>query len=392
MTRRLSLIAVVAALLVAPVVMASVSVVPRLGVGLVAHEWGTFTSIAGQDGRAVQWLPHTGPTDLPNFVSRINCNPRVKGLLAGMVRMETPVIYFYAPREMTVTVNVRFRQGIITEWFPPPAGVSGDATIDDAFRGDLGWTNVRVLPEGRDEFRVEREPNHYYVARETDAAPLQIGTEHERFLFYRGVGRLPPPIAATVSSEGQIVVRHTRGDALGDVILFENRDGSSAFAKVHTSSPQVTFPPLTPAAQASTPQKYLEDILVAHGLYPMEASAMVRSWEGSWFEHGTRLFYIVSNDAIDAVLPLRIDPRPSEVKRVFVGRLEIATPKTLAEVKSALQRDDRRRLAQYGRFLEPIANRLLSDLPQADRLVLARRIQTASSQWTTPAACQSTTN
>src|SRR5688572_8400214 len=88
--------------------------------GLVAHEWGTFTSIAGADGRAVQWLPQAGPTDLPGFVGRINCS--LKGSLAGTIRMETPVIYFYAPREMTVRASVTFPQGVITEWFPRPAG------------------------------------------------------------------------------------------------------------------------------------------------------------------------------------------------------------------------------------------------------------------------------
>ena len=29
------------------------------------HEWGTFTSIAGADGRPVGWSPLSGPDDLP---------------------------------------------------------------------------------------------------------------------------------------------------------------------------------------------------------------------------------------------------------------------------------------------------------------------------------------
>ena len=62
------------------------------GSGLVVHEWGTLTSIAGEDGRAVQWLPQSGPADLPDFVGRINCS--LKASLSGTVRMETPVIYF----------------------------------------------------------------------------------------------------------------------------------------------------------------------------------------------------------------------------------------------------------------------------------------------------------
>jgi hypothetical protein len=67
---------------------------------LTVHEWGTFTSIAGEDGKAVQWLPQAGPTDLPCFVKH---SPYfVKGSLAGTVRMETPVLYFYAPRDLSI--------------------------------------------------------------------------------------------------------------------------------------------------------------------------------------------------------------------------------------------------------------------------------------------------
>src|SRR4030095_12003659 len=35
---------------------------------LTVHEWGTFTSVAGRDGKAAQWLPLAGPNDLPCFV------------------------------------------------------------------------------------------------------------------------------------------------------------------------------------------------------------------------------------------------------------------------------------------------------------------------------------
>jgi hypothetical protein len=41
---------------------------PSSDPALTAHEWGTFTSIAGKDGRAATWLPLTGSTDLPAFV------------------------------------------------------------------------------------------------------------------------------------------------------------------------------------------------------------------------------------------------------------------------------------------------------------------------------------
>ena len=90
--------------------------------GLTAHEWGTFTSIAGRDGSAVEWLPLTGSTDLPGFVEHFRYNGFKLGL-RGTVRMETPVLYFYDSRQETVSVKVSFAKGLITEWYPHAAHV-----------------------------------------------------------------------------------------------------------------------------------------------------------------------------------------------------------------------------------------------------------------------------
>ena len=94
------------------------------------HEWGTFTSIAGANGMALDWQPFGGPTDLPCFVHRFQIG--YKANLSGTVRMETPVIYFYTPQAMTARVHVAFPKGYITEWYPKAtqvAGPSGPATF-----------------------------------------------------------------------------------------------------------------------------------------------------------------------------------------------------------------------------------------------------------------------
>src|SRR5690242_3054195 len=91
---------------------------------LSLHEWGTFTTVAGEDGRAIEWLPLNGPTDLPCFVEHYKNQRDVKILptedpqlidydaarsrLWGKVRMETPVMYFYGPKETNLHVLVRF--------------------------------------------------------------------------------------------------------------------------------------------------------------------------------------------------------------------------------------------------------------------------------------------
>src|SRR6266404_514668 len=85
---------------------------------LVTHEWGTFTSVAREDGTAVEWAPLLGPGDLPCFVTRDQQIRKVA--LRGLVRMETPVLYFYAQQPATLSIHVDFPHGLITEWYPNP--------------------------------------------------------------------------------------------------------------------------------------------------------------------------------------------------------------------------------------------------------------------------------
>ena len=116
---------------------------------------------------------------------------------------------------------------------------------------------------------------------------------------------------------------------------------------------------------------------------------MVDTWRDSWFEEGTRLFYIAPQKAIDAILPLEISPRPDKVVRVFVGRVELVTSTTEREVEQAIARNDRQTLERHGRFLQPIADRLLSRVPPAERARMQARLEPVyASGLTSPAVCR----
>ena len=271
---------------------------------LIVHEWGTFTSIAGADGRAIEWLPLERPPDLPCFVNTLRLN--LKGGLPSKVRMETPVLYFYAPHDVTVNVNVQFHRGVVTEWFPraavTPSSVDAPTLRRPDFSSSISWRGVKISPDASNDFFVDGSGSHYYVARQTDASPLQVGSQRERFLFYRGVGDFDPPIAATFDDDGRVSVESADGERADDAIVFRNDGGAS------------DVPP---------PEVELAQMLVVHGLYSREAQAMIDTWRDTWFGEGTRLFYIVPRAAIDAILPLQIDPNPTEIVRVFVGRIEL---------------------------------------------------------------------
>jgi hypothetical protein len=51
---------------------------------------------------------------------------------------------------------------------------------------------------------------------------------------------------------------------------------------------------------------------------------------------------------------LTITPSPAATTRVFVGRIELVTPETERVVESAFATNDKPKVAEYGRFLEPI--------------------------------------
>jgi len=150
---------------------------------LTVHEWGTFTTVAGTDGQAIDWLPLSGPNDLPCFVEHFGNNVLAKystdlgakltyaeaaTRLKGKVRMETPVLYFYSPREENLKVKVNFPSGLISEWYPH-ADVGQMALQENTItKGSLGsdieWSNVKVRPGADPKFPTEGRASHYYAA------------------------------------------------------------------------------------------------------------------------------------------------------------------------------------------------------------------------------------
>ncbi len=339
------------AVLVASVTLAGAASQQTPAPPYTVHEWGTFTSVAGADGRAAAWAPLGGPTDLPCFVER---NPlQSKG--AGTVRMETPVLYFYASQALEASVYVRFPQGYLTEWYPHAnVGASPGRT---ATSDTIAWPSVRVAPGAPETYPSEPGASHYYAARRTAASPLRAGAQSEKFLFYRGVGFFQPPLTAVAHDDGGVAIRNRNGAPLGDLILFENRRGAMTFTTHHLAAADAVLPraPLDDASGA--PLKELKRILVANGLFEPEAQAMVETWKDSWFEEGARLLYVVPRRDVDEILPLEIAPKPAAVARVFVGRIELVTPATIRDVRTAIAANDRATLAKYGRFLMPIVER-----------------------------------
>jgi hypothetical protein len=341
---------------------------------LVAHEWGTFTSVAGENGAPVSWVPLSAPSDLPCFVYRLNALC-VKCNATSPVRMETPVLYFYSPRPTTVSVHVDLPSGVITEWYPKATGGPKEVTYGNA--GKIDWPAIQVVPGAAAEFPTDGTDSHYYPARNTDSAPLRVDGEQEKLLFYRGVAEQGVSLEAQLLPNGKLELRNTGSSAIPFAVVFENRDGKTGYRLVRDlgRSTAMEFPELT--ANVADLHRDLAAALTAAGLYPKEAAAMIDTWRDSWFEDGMRVFYILPRDAVDAVLPLKITPAPAATVRVFVGRVEVLSPAVRQTLRTALASGDTAALARCGRFLAPFLSRITSAVisPAAQNFINELRAQ-----------------
>jgi hypothetical protein len=281
---------------------------------LVVHEWGTFTTRHGADGAALEWSPLAEVSDLPRFVIQ---DGGPKSSIVGTVRMETPVIYFYTPSRRTVSVDVGFPGGTITEWYPRGR----------VRPGSISWPRVTILPGASGRLRQGKTASHYYAARATDADVVRVRaggrTQHEKFLFYRGVGTFALPVRARRDGE-QVVADVAAATPVGELLVFERRGSvvGHRTAAVTGAATSIAVPTLGDDGMVGF-EDTLRGWLLGAGLYEAEAQAMLDTWRSTWTEDGLRVFYLVPREVTDAVLPLTITPEPAALVRVLIGRADV---------------------------------------------------------------------
>ena len=363
---------------------------------LVVHEWGTFTSLQDESGRSIGGI-NSNDEPLPKFVHRLQ-----SGLIVNdtddpyaifsksvarahpdvTMRLETPVIYFHPPTHEPITVNVsaKFNGGILSEFYPKAQTFttnSGTPTTQPAKRisgdtvGSLAWNDAVI---GGDDVKLPVTNSHVWLApRLAKSAPVTVGKESESYIFYRGLGHLDAPLMVTRSGD-DIAIGHRTAQPFTPARMWLAEftvDGDCAFHEISDApSPPKSKPKHHrgrfskgefSADNVAKLREQMHGALVADGLYPDEAHAMLETWKLSYFKSpGQRLFFLVPRDWTDAVIPLELS-RPAEITRVMVGRIELITPqqrhaiKQLAHHRKAL--DDATAKSLYrtlGRFAEPM--------------------------------------
>jgi hypothetical protein len=111
---------------------------------------------------------------------------------------------------------------------------------------------------------------------------------------------------------------------------------------------------------------------------------MIETWRGQWVEDGLRVFYLLPQSSLDAILPLRVTPPPTEAIRVMVARVEVLTPEMEREALDLVERigdgrEDARSVAEAlvaarGRFASALASRLARLAPPGPARARAARL------------------
>jgi hypothetical protein len=179
---RLAAMATVGILLSSVCVMAAPPRLPPAPDGgpLVVHEWGTFLSVQGSDGKTLGGMVDS-EENLPRFVRERALDGRNRWCMYQ--KMETPVTYFYVDRPRTVQVRVGMPHGLLTHWYPavrsfgPPLTSKLVPVSDGSF---LDWGQVDLIPDTSasfvgptlpaTDFKPVGHDDTWRFARETDAA------------------------------------------------------------------------------------------------------------------------------------------------------------------------------------------------------------------------------
>lgn len=341
---------------------------------LVVHEWGTITTNHLANGAPLGGLNRVAFYEpLADFVHRYEpFGVATAGYLAPPVdtsirrvplqktaigpsrsdvtmRLETPVIYFHPAPGAAIApfdVSVQFRGGVLNEFYPnAPASVNGwnGIHLSDSVVSTLKWSGVTL----RDHATLPATTSRVWLApRAVASSPVQIGSETEQYIFYRGTANLPA-LLQTQLTERELVLRSPKAmpwmtaasTSLGEAWVVDIRPNHTAAFRT-TSKLTLTrgdTSSVIARVRSFTEQDYASDglgrlrsamhaALVSHGLFDDEASAMLETWKQSYFERpGLRVFYIVPNEWTTYYLPLTIGT-PNTLTRVIVGRIDIQTP------------------------------------------------------------------
>lgn len=352
---------------------------------LLAHEWGTFTTVHTEEGNtveAINYLEDYQKNVLPGFVHRISdfdpLIPFTKSSIKGhpdiTMRLETPVLYFYPPANFDynqkIDVNVIFHGGLLNEFYP--MGESRHENLhypdrqnennflqkglmNETSKSFVSWKNIQI---GGPWALPETDANVWLAPRQVESSYVKTENgETERYIFYRGLAHLKSIIRTEHQTE------YTRKSDQADIerkimvkvfapdswpfkdqtsftiprlwFVYIAGNGNLVYAEYKNIKVHKNKDPAKPVKVATlqfTEKDYInfhqlrdsiKQALVQDGLFDAEAEAMLNTWNYHYFNKpGARVLFILPKIWADKYLPIQISVE-HDIVRTFIGRIDL---------------------------------------------------------------------
>lgn len=294
--------------------------------GLAVHEWGvvsvyTDLELANADARD-EWA------GLPKFVYG-QVDDREQPVIQEIAK--APVIYFHAPRQMYLNVQVQFPGGRPAVWWPASNNAfrqQGQAVAEGAPPNGLQWTVDVKSTQAANVKPMTLPKGHWMEAlravKADDVLVQYRGPQLERFIYYDGMIKAPKGLAVGV--KGDTISLHSQAKhLLHDVTVVDLRN----LRKIRTAHVDKMEPgaeikevKLIERDQTKWPHEGVEELvgqLKGAGLNEDEAKALANVWRRHFFEtEGVSVFYRVPQELYDQVLPLTVTPQPERIVRTLL--------------------------------------------------------------------------
>lgn len=298
---------------------------------LIIHEWGTFTSFMGSNGKLLEGM-HTEEEALPGFVYSLKKDGNISNLdiiaqssfgpcprwptkapcdvlsrlseqnqnflpgnpiTSGVTqKMETPVIYFYGEEGEKLDIKIDFPKGIISQWYPKATDYypSRDQ-IETLGPSTLKYSLLLKSKTFTGNIPKTTHESIWNPARVVNSNTIEVNNEHEKFIFYRGIGDFPSSLKLTSEVGNKITLTNLLDEHITGIFVLNSDGIKGNFKRVGSLAPHhkksLELPSLENGIAFEqyviNAKKTIHKYLVGAGLYNDEAWALLNTWEKSYF-------------------------------------------------------------------------------------------------------------
>lgn len=295
----------------------------------IVHEWGVMITGGAAAGEVVELSPPAELySGLPAFVLRHDLAYTPRRQNHGW---DKPILHFYGPEALRVTVQIGVPMGKPLAYWPPPkftermgrqiASRKEQMIYSISEVTALNWTGTLSANPPKPPARVD--PAHWWSQiRDVEGAKwINTDIHSERFIFYEATAKQQPAIRANLSADA-LTLRNTSVINSGKIVVLVNDGVSRWMAAVDgiAAGHSLAIDKAKLIAQPAGEDQVLaacKEQWRSMGMTESESAAIVQTWKPDLLN---RVGFLVCARMPDVtyglMFPLKVTPQPDELVRV----------------------------------------------------------------------------